>query len=70
MVEHDKQSLLAVYRGHPLTENALLRRLAGRRGPLSEFDLAIDRENELTDQNHIGGFLVALILRERPRNNL
>ena len=21
-------------------------------------------------QNHIGGFLVALILRERPRNNL
>ena len=69
MDEHDKPSLLALYKRHPLTENALLRRLTDRAGLLTEFDLAIDRESELTDQNHIGGFRSTIALAELAEVN-
>jgi SAM-dependent methyltransferase len=42
---------------------ALLDRLAGQ-PIISEFDLAIDRGQELTDQNHIGGFESTVALAE------
>jgi 2-polyprenyl-3-methyl-5-hydroxy-6-metoxy-1,4-benzoquinol methylase len=64
MVQHNLKALLETYEGHPLTEEALMRRLAARAAPPTEFDLAIDRDFELTDQNHIGGFAATIALAE------
>jgi SAM-dependent methyltransferase len=64
MVGHNLTALLKTYERHPLSEAALVRRLAGREAPITEFDLAIDREHELTDQNHIGGFESTIALAE------
>jgi SAM-dependent methyltransferase len=47
-----------IYRDHPLQKRTILARLArqGRDlGQLSELDLAVDRQTEITDQNHPGG---------------
>jgi SAM-dependent methyltransferase len=64
MVQHNLKALLGTYEGHPLTEAALMRRLLGHDAPITEFDLAIDRDCELTDQNHIGGFAATIALAE------
>ncbi len=64
MVQHNLKALLKTYEGHPLTEAALMRRLAAHDAPITELDLAIDRDCELTDQNHIGGFAATIALAE------
>jgi cyclopropane fatty-acyl-phospholipid synthase-like methyltransferase len=51
-----RQELLVVYDEHPLQESAILDRVAGsKKKRLTELDLAIDEETQITDQNHIGG---------------
>jgi trans-aconitate methyltransferase len=64
MVQHNLKAMLDAYEGHPLTEAALMRRLAAHTAPITEFDLAIDRDFELTDQNHLGGFAATIALAE------
>jgi len=47
-----------IYREHPFQKRTILARLARQRrdlAGLNELDLAIDRQTEITDQNHIGG---------------
>jgi SAM-dependent methyltransferase len=47
-----------IYRHHPLREETILARLAAHHIPvdrLSEWDLAIDPDTNITDQNHSGG---------------
>jgi cyclopropane fatty-acyl-phospholipid synthase-like methyltransferase len=47
-----------IYRDHPFQKRTILARIA-RQGldveKLNELDLAVDRQSEITDQNHIGG---------------
>src|SRR5262245_1499293 len=47
-----------IYRNHPLREETILARLAAHHIPVdrvSEWDLAIDPDTNITDQNHSGG---------------
>lgn len=47
-----------IYREHPFQKRTILARIARQGldvGKLSELDLAVDRQSEVTDQNHIGG---------------
>jgi SAM-dependent methyltransferase len=64
MVGDSLKAVLRTYDGHPLSEAAIMRRLAAHVPPITEFDLAIDRNTELTDQNHIGGFQATIALAE------
>ena len=50
--------IIGVYKGHPLNKKSILSRVIKYRGTLinvSELDLAVDNNAEITDQNHIGG---------------
>ncbi len=54
-----------IYRSHPLSRATILARIHRRHGEdvaLSEWDLAIDPETEITDQNHSGGVQAVLEL--------
>lgn len=47
-----------IYRDHPFQKRTILARIARQGldvGKLTELDLAVDRQSEVTDQNHIGG---------------
>jgi sarcosine/dimethylglycine N-methyltransferase len=53
-----KAELLKIYEEHPLRKTTILARLQKQNRNLSsltELDLAIDDDTEITDQNHIGG---------------
>ena len=61
MRKHDtgaQADLDRIYRDHPFQKRTILARIA-RQGldvdALTELDLAVDRQSEVTDQNHIGG---------------
>jgi ubiquinone/menaquinone biosynthesis C-methylase UbiE len=59
MKRYSKAEILRVYARHPVQQKAVLERVRTKRGTLTgltESDLAIDDVNELTDQNHVGGF--------------
>lgn len=50
--------LAQAYEEHPLKQSTILARVQKQNGSLSgvtELDLAVDDETEITDQNHIGG---------------
>jgi SAM-dependent methyltransferase len=50
--------LAQTYEEHPLRKSTILARVQRQRGRLSgitELDLAVDEDTEITDQNHIGG---------------
>jgi SAM-dependent methyltransferase len=54
----DRRRMLRTYDRHPLHEQAILERVASHKqspSSLTEFDLAVDHNGELTDQNHVGG---------------
>lgn len=59
----------SVYRRHPVRAETILRRLEqqGVSAPIGEWDLAIDSETELTDQNHSGGYQAVLDLARLAR---
>jgi cyclopropane fatty-acyl-phospholipid synthase-like methyltransferase len=53
-----KPEILKVYAEHPLREETILGRISENKGDvgrLTEWDLAVDNDTELTDQNHVGG---------------
>lgn len=53
-----RSDLDCIYRDHPFQQRTILARIARQGldvGKLTELDLAIDRQSEITDQNHIGG---------------
>ena len=53
-----KAELVQIYEEHPLKKSTILARIQRQKGSLSgitELDLAVDDETEITDQNHIGG---------------
>jgi SAM-dependent methyltransferase len=55
---HAKSAVIDTYRRHPLCEQSLLSRIRAAgldTTVLTETDLAVDSETEITDQNHIGG---------------
>jgi SAM-dependent methyltransferase len=57
-VENSRSSLLRAYENHPLSADAILRRLASdprSNLPVTELDLAVDNVTGVTDQNHVGG---------------
>jgi len=50
--------LAQIYDEHPLKKSTILARVQALKGTLreiTELDLAVDEETEITDQNHIGG---------------
>lgn len=54
----EQADLDRIYRDHPFQQRTILARIARQGldvGKLTELDLAIDRQSEITDQNHIGG---------------
>jgi SAM-dependent methyltransferase len=62
--------VLAVYKGHPLSRDTILERIARQRKialPINELDLAMDPAEGVSDQNHIGGALTSLRLAARAR---
>lgn len=56
--EFTTAQLAQAYEEHPLKQSTILARVQKRKGSLSgitELDLAIDDDTEITDQNHVGG---------------
>lgn len=56
-----------IYAQHPLSARTILARIdrqSARRSALTEWDLAIDHETDITDQNHSGGVQAVLELAQ------
>ena len=63
-----KSELAQIYEEHPLKKSAILARIQKQKGTLSgitELDLAVDEDTEITDQNHIGGLKFLQELAEK-----